>query len=457
MAKQENKSKPAKSGMSLGDQLTASLISAVPGVIDTVTKSVTTIMENRNAPKETAPVVQKADAVKASDSKPSPCLVWEGIGCSTKTAMFIEMSLADGVIDQKERSLIVDRARAENVDLRELDFLIDKRLEANELVNRNAIKELSAFFKEAESIAAKEVKHDMSEMSAKVPAFMSSGVAATPGGQAVMVTSAVFDVVGKFIKEPSKLNEFKAEIIRMIEIPMLPAVISDFFAYANSQIIQERQKVAGKGYFAIASEALFGKELELEPIWIEKMKHVMSKVVARYGNDHGVMESVKPYRVTPLKKFMEIRNDNDAILTFPVPKLAPDFIELMRYVFKLSQDARLKKGALSDAYYHLCMKMHKDGQPLAARFPEVASVLKECRVSALTDLVANTENPDFLIMFNLPEDYVDVCEVLQYVAAKPQLRDLHKRLYNQAQARYKSEPDRMDSLKQYKPKGLFGF
>ena len=344
--------------------------------------------------------------------------------------------------------------------MQELDFLIAKKLEANELINKNAVKELSNLFREATKMAEKEIKADSNALASAVPQVMSLGkVASTshPAVAGVMVAGEVVSTIGNFIKEPSKLNEFKAQIIRMIQIPMLPSVIVEFFDYANSQIIQEKQKNEGKGYFEICSEALFGKQLDLVPIWNNKMTQVMTKTVQQFGHDEKVMDSIKPYRITPLKKFMEIKDNNDAVLTFPVPTLAPDFIDLLRYVFKLSQDARFKGGALGDAYYHLCQKMINDGKHLANIFPKVASVIQECRLSPLSELKANIDNRDFLIMFNIPADFNDAKEVLQYSSSKPQLKEVHKRLYKQAEQKFKETPDLFEQLKQFKPKGIFGF
>lgn len=437
---------------------------SVPSVIDTVSKAVANAKPVVGLKPAVAPSKNEkpsgAPAAKHAAGAKSPYAIWEGIGCSMKTAMFIEMSLVDGIIDTQERALITKRATEEGVDMQELDFLLAKRLEANELINKNAVKELSNLFHEATRMAEKEIKADSNSLASAMPQVMSlAGVASSshPVAAGAMAGAEVVSIIGKFIKDPSKLNEFKAEIIRMIQIPMLPSVIVEFFEYASSQIIQEKQKNEGKGYFDICSEALFGKQLDLVPIWNSKMVQVMTKTVQRFGHDEMVMNSIKKYRITPLKKFLEIKDNNDAVLTFPVPTLAPDFIELLRYVFKLSQDVRFKGGALGDAYYYLCQKMINDGNHLAKKFPKVASVIKECRLSPLTDLKANLDNPDILIMFNIPEDFGDAKEVLQYSSSKPQLKELHKRLYKQAEQKFQETPKELELLKQFKPKGIFGF
>lgn len=448
----------------LGNLFLRTVIDSVPTVIDTVSKMMTTTKptaESKPAVAQVKSEVQSADpTTNHSTSIKSPYAAWEGIGCTPKTAMFIEMSLVDGVIDTQERALIIKKASEEGVDMQELDFLIAKRLEANELRNKNAVKELSHLFREATKIAEKEIKADSDTLVSTVPQVMSlvgDCAKSNPAAAGILVSAEVLSVIGNFIKEPSKLNEFKAEIIRMIQIPMLPSVIVEFFDYASSQIIQEKQKNAGKGYFDICSEALFGKQLDLVPIWDSKIAQVMTKTVQRFGHDEIVMNSIEPYRITPLKKFVEIKDNNDAVLTFPVPTLAPDFIDLLRYVFKLSQDIRFKGGALGDAYYHLCQKMVNDGKHLANKFPKVASVIQECRLSPLSELKANIDNLDFLIMFNIPEDFDDAKEVLQYSSSKPQLKELHKRLYKQAEQKFREKPEDFEQLKQFKPKVIFGF
>lgn len=172
---------------SLGDQFLGAIIKSVPGVIDTVTKAVTTsVTSASSAETHKDESTDKASAPeKHTSGHNSPQKVWEGIGCSTKTALFIEMALVDGVIDSQERAMISKRATAEGVDMEELEFLIAKRLEAIELVNRNAIKELSQLFREAEKASAGEIKPDMSAMASLIPACMSlapaAGTTATTG------------------------------------------------------------------------------------------------------------------------------------------------------------------------------------------------------------------------------------------------------------------------------------
>lgn len=449
----KKKASPSKSSTAenLGGILFSKVIDCVPTVIDAAVQAITTPKNPEKAVSPKTPEKPRVETKPAPAApKRSPYAVWEAIGCSTKTAMFIEMSLADGVIDTQERALITKRASAEGVDLEEFEFLVAKKLEANELINKNAVKELSRLFSEATKMTEKEVKPDTSTLSQALPKVMTMAAKSNAG---VAVATEVLSIIASFIKEPSKLNEFKAEIIRMIEIPMLPSVIVEFFAYANSQIIQERQKVNGKGYVSVVSETLFGKELELEPIWKEKMSHVMGKVVARYGNDPVVMASLKPYRITPLKKFMAIKGNRDLVLTFPVPKLAPDFIELMRYAYRLSQD---KGEPLAATYYDLCRKMHTDGRELARRFPAVAAVIQECRNSPLVTLKANINDEDYLIMFNLPDDVNDAVEVLQFTSSKPQLKNLHKRIYRQAEEKFQRNPELLERIKTFRPKGLFG-
>lgn len=460
MAKKKNTS----DNDNLGNIFLRKVIGRVPAVIETVGKAASNAKTVAGSKPAIVPVKSENPSVppaaKHADSIKSPYAIWEGIGCSAKTAMIIEMSLVDGVVDAKERALITKRATEEGVDMQELDFLIAKRLEANELINKNAVKELSNLFREATKMAEKEIKADSSALASAVPQVMSLAAVASssdPAAAGVMVAGEVVSIISKFIKEPSKLNEFKAEIIRMIQIPMLPSVIVEFFEYASNQIIQEKQKNTNKGYFDICSEAIFGKQLDLVPIWNSKMAQVMTKTIQRFGHDEMVMNSIKPYRITPLKKFMEVKDNNDAVLTFPVPTLAPDFIELMRYVFKLSQDVRFKGRTLGDAYYHLCQKMKNDGGDLAKKFPKVASVLQECRLSPLADLKANLENPDFLIMFNIPMDFDDAKEVLQYSSSKPQLKELHKRIYRQAEQKFQDNPEEMEQLRQFKPKGIFRY
>ena len=82
----------------------------------------------------------------------------------------------------------------------------------------------------------------------------------------------------------------------------------DFCGYVNSQILEERQRNSGKGIFAEWSEALFGKDIDLIPIWNEKMRHVMTKAVMRYGNDPYIMGLLEKWRLSPLKKLMKITN-----------------------------------------------------------------------------------------------------------------------------------------------------
>ena len=186
-----------------------------------------------------------------------PTSVWERIGCSQKTLEFIKMSLEDGVIDAQERMMLIRRAEEDGVDLQEFDFVMTKALEAYTKIAKNVIHEMSNLFKTADAMANGAIKPDNKTLTSKLPGVMAK---TNPYLIASMLTvDAVTSTISAFIKAPSKLNTFKAEIIRTIDIPLLPEVLVDFFGYVNNQIIEENQRNKGKGIFSNFSEKSFRK------------------------------------------------------------------------------------------------------------------------------------------------------------------------------------------------------
>ena len=163
--------------------------------------------------------------------------VWKEIGCSPRTMKYVRMALADGFIDSQERRMLDKCVFEDNVDLAEFDFYLTKALEQRQMHLQDAVNKLSALFRNADAMAKNEVPRQESELKAAL-----AGLSAI-----CPVAGAVGALVGAFVKTPSKLNELKAEIIRIIEIPMLPSVLVEFFQYASSQIKQERKKAADKG------------------------------------------------------------------------------------------------------------------------------------------------------------------------------------------------------------------
>lgn len=377
--------------------------------------------------------------------------VWARIGCSQKTIDFTLLALSDGIVDDKERDMLYELINRDGVDEQEFDFLLSKALEHFQKMAKNVIKELSGAFEVAEKMAEKEQKPNSEELMQALPGLLS--ISSNPFSMASSVSIEVIGkAIGNFIKEPSKLNTLKAEIIRVIDIPLIPEVLADFFSYANSQIIQETQKNETNGLFKRWSESLFGKDRDLVPIWKEKMNHVMDKAVTVYGNQPEVMVLFSKWRDSPLKQLMKLTT-HDEIMMFPAPRYASDYIDVLQYSFQKSQDSN---NSLSEAFCILCNRLHREGQALGDRYPEVYTVLDECRIRPVQELIANINNEDYLALFQLPERINDILEILQYLRNCDKLKSFYKQVYNQAARVYKDDNEAMAEIKVFKPKGLFG-
>ncbi len=416
--------------------------------------------ENHPSTEETAISVTAEKPGTALSTTTNGKSIWSEIGCSPRTEKYIVLSLADGVIDSQEQKMLEKCANDDGVDIQELNFLLSKALESQQLIHRDAIKQLARAFEIAEKMSNDEIKPDSSILINALPDILKSArtaceIGGKTGNPYVAGATAITSLVGTFINEPSKLNEFKAEIIRKIEIPMLPEVLVDFFTFANSEIQQDKQKAEGKGFFSLCSDFLFRKELRLGPIWQEKINGVMTKALSRFGHDRNVMTMLYPYRCpTPLDILTSDELTNDDIAAFQIPNYPCDFIDTLRFVFTKSQEI---DSPARDAFYNLYQRMRADGAALGEKYPQVEEALRQFRITPLDDLKVNCSDPDYLAMFNLPDDFEDTLEVFRFLASRKDLKPLHKRLFKQASTLYADDPDALNSIKEFKPKNIFGF
>lgn len=390
--------------------------------------------------------------IQNTPSKPQS--VWSSIGCSQKTIDFTLLALADGIIDDQEREMLYEMIVKDGVDKQEFDFMLAKALEHFQKMAKNVIKELSGAFDLAEKMAQKEEKANSEELMQALPGLISMTSSLNPFAMASSVSmDVVGKAIGKFVKEPSKLNRFKAEIIRVIDIPLMPEVLADFFSYASSQIIEENQKNESNGLFKRWSENLFGKDIDLVPIWKEKLNHIMDKALVAYGNQPRVMGLFSKWRDSPLKKLMKLDNRDD-IIVFPTPTYTTDYIEVLQYSFQKSQESN---NSLREAFCILCIKVYNEGQALGEMYPDVSRVLDECRIRPVQELISNCSNADYVALFKAPEDMQELLEVLQYLKSRNDLKQLHKQIYKEALRTYEGDVEALKEIKLYKPKGLFGF
>ncbi|MDE6268103.1 MAG: tellurite resistance TerB family protein [Muribaculaceae bacterium] len=384
-------------------------------------------------------------------AKSEPATVWERIGCSKKTLEFIKMSLEDGVIDAKERAMLVRQVEADGIDPQEFDFVLTKALEAYHKMAKNVIHELSNFFKLAENMATGVVKPNQKSLTEKLPATMAKTNPYMIGSMVAVET--ISSTIGTFIKAPSKLNTFKAEYIRIIDIPLLPEVLVDFFCYAESQVKEEKQRNSGKGVFAKWSEALFGKDIDLVPIWMEKMTHVMTKAVIRHGNHPEVMSLIEKWRVSPLKKLKGI-TDSHQIENFPIPQNASDYIDLVKYSYEKGESV---KTIHREAFAQLNARLLKESSKFVSVHPSVGEVIRQNRVKMVNIVMSNCDNPVFMVQLMTPEDLTDLLEVLHFLSTRKDLKKHHQRIYEEGLAAFDADPDAKNKIQQFKPKNIFGF
>ena len=426
-------------------------------------KLATSVKSSKKSDKNRNEVTTKNEPVVSNGSKESEILlshadiksksVWETMGCSAKTIDFIKIAMIDGVIDDRDYQMLKIRIGEDGVDPDEFNYILAKATEEYQKTAKTVIKQLSSAFDLAEKMAKKEEKPNEKELNDALPALLSMA----SGGTLFAMASAaglegIGKAIGRFVKEPSKLNRFKAEIIRMVDIPLFPEVIVDFCSYAQSQLIQEQQKLEGKGLFTQWSDSLFGKDVDLVPIWKEKMSHVLDKATSRYGNTPEIMALFERWRDTPLKKLMGM-TDYDEIMMFPTPVYVSDLINVLQYSFNKSQE---DNNPLKEAYYKLSNRLCRDGQSLAEQFENVRDVIEEYRLRPIHELISRSSDQNYLAMFNAPENFDDLLEVLQYFKSRPDLKEVHKRVYKQALKAY-DDPDAIAEIKAFKPKSFMGF
>lgn len=445
--------------------------SAISGIVSEVTEETPKIInkiatsvisskkgnkDRKEGSKDVAVVSGEAQGseISVKQSSGEPKSVWETMGCSAKTIGFIKVAMADGVIDDKDYKMLQIQINEDGVDPDEFNYMLAKATEEYQKTAKSVIKQLSSAFDLAEKMAKKEEKPNEKELNDALPALLSMAT----GGTLFAVASAVGlegigKAIGRFVKEPSKLNRFKAEIIRMVDIPLFPEVIVDFCSYAQSQLIQEQQKLEGKGLFTQWSDSLFGKDVDLVPIWKGKMDHVLDKATSRYGNTPEIMALFDRWRDSPLKRLMGMKGYDD-IMMFPCPPYVSDFIDVLQYSFNKSQD---DVNPMKEAHYKLYSRLYRDGQSLAGQFECVRGVLDEYRIRPIHELISNSSNQDYLAMFNAPENLSDLMEVLQYLKSRSDLKHVHKRVYKQALKAFDNDQAVLSEIKAFKPNNLFGF
>lgn len=430
-------------------------------IVQDLSKTVTTVTDSLSVQKSPSKVSNAVKSgifdsgIQKKTNERRVTSVWERIGCSEKTIEFIIMSLADGVIDAKERSILLRRVTEDGVDPQEFDFVMTKALEAYHNNAKNVIKELMNLFRMAREMSVKEVKPNEGTLTAALPKTLDKVenpyIVGVVAGVAAIETLS--NVVSTFIKEPSKLNTFKAEIIRMIDIPLFPEVLVDFFGYASSQIIEEKQRNNGKGVLTEWSETLFGKDIDLVPIWQEKMTQVMTKTVARYGNSPEIMHMVSKWRISPLKKLMKITNAK-SIQNFPMPGNASDFIELLKYTYDKSESV---KSVNREAYSYLHQRLTNESYKFINLTPQAKSAIEKYRIKPITLLMSNYDDPVFMIQFKAPSALTDLLEVLNFLGKRKELKKHHQRIYNEGIGYFKNDQVALKKISMFKPKNFLGF
>ena len=423
----------------------------VTNIAQNTSKAISTYSPGKKTQSKTNASVSPEKKVVAQRPADAP-ITFKSIGCSDKTISIIQMSLDDGIIDDRERAMLTRRIKEEGIDFQEFDFLLSKTLEAYHKRAKNCIKDLSTAFAMADRMAVKEEKANAMSLASAFPKV--SGMVSNPYGLvAATASDSLIQAIGTFIKAPSKLNTFKAEIIRLIDIPLFPEVLIDFFSYASSQINEEAQRNKGKGVFTEWSETLFGKDIDLIPVWRDKMAHVMGKAVIRYGDSPQIMMQFNKWRITPLKKLKHL-TDSDQIEQFPFPTNLTDFTEILKYSFKIAQEP---KRPFNEAYSKLYFRVYNEGNKRFGNNPIARDILEECRMRPIMDLKTKLDNPSALVLFETPHRLGDVLEVLSFLKSRNDLKKLHQRIFNEACDIFEKDQESLKKIREFKPTNFFGF
>lgn len=183
----------------------------------------------------------------------------------------IEMSLLDGIITEKEKEILFQKAESLGIDFGEFELILEARLyEQNKLLNESALKKLLRQLQEAKDSEKEKLefriiqllkpKTKTNKTAKKIGAAFNSFLDGSTAGGSVVVTKATNLFFDKLLDDrdkvkieewgnetENKINELHKDIISSFSIPEKKEEILEFIEYAwhkaNKLSIDSNKKV----------------------------------------------------------------------------------------------------------------------------------------------------------------------------------------------------------------------
>ena len=219
--------------------------------------------------------------------------LFDNMDIPEKLKQFIILSIQDGVITENERNLISKKGIELGMDKDILDFYIEKieeKLEADnhEVKEQNhPVKQIAYAFKIAEGYSTGGDQVANSEDLTKVLALI-------PGVGGV---AAIGSLASSIIKTPSNLNALKAEIINHAIVPEEETYLADFIEFCELELESENRKSSSKGLLDAIGSIFGGSELNLIPIWEEKIKQLINRAKYLFPNSALLSPIISRYSI----------------------------------------------------------------------------------------------------------------------------------------------------------------
>lgn len=422
----------------------------------------------------------------ATTQKEIYAMVFDGIDLPDSLRKIIEMSLEDGIITDRERALIKKKAISEGLDEDLFDFYFEKIEERYTDLNKrlnNPIKILREAFDAMKKIAeggkgifpVEQLGNLLSSLPGigQMPTQGSGGndvmktVNKVAGGitNALSITTAVGTVLNVFIKEPSNLNNLKAEVIRNLKIPNDIDLIAEFLDYADASIIEEKEIKKAKSGLSSVSNFVAGAETDLIPIWKLKMKQTVDKAKKEFHNEPHLLERIKKYIVTATDKLKKLINETAGLpvktsslfLKIELPHSRDEYMELMNFVKTYAKSSDPRAHEFKD----YLMQLQEEAK---LRFPghldEIeAHSIKTSPLQKMKDSLKKSPVKIVISETKIPEDESDFFEMISFVETQSkgstsdavEFKNFLEKMYNYGVSNFKN---REEDLSAYRPRSI---
>lgn len=371
--------------------------------------------------------------------------LFEGIDFPAPLKKIILMSLEDGVLTDRERELIKKKALAEGMDEVEFEFYFDKIEERFKEIYRSEnspAKIMHEAFDYMESIAKGGQGYFPTEELERMLAFL-PGVGGSASGDdsddgkglsfdkvlgkingAVMITGAVASALNLFIKEPSNLNNLKAEVIRNVKIPADIELVVEFLEYAELSVTEEKQKDKAAGILTNVSNFVAGSAIDLIPIWQQKKKFVIDKALKDFEGDSDALKRLAKFKTSPTEKLKKLIATTAGLpvkmsslfMKVGIPESIEDLLDLMNFVRQMAQSSDPR----APEFREYLLQLQEEG---IRKFPDKLAEISShsIHVSPLQKLKENLQKGNSRLVLaetKIPGDEKEFFDMIRFVEAQ---------------------------------------